>query len=61
MKESEKSHKNGSVLNLAQAENRDQEDSIRGSDSDIGEPTLTGRTRRWTTVKLPRMEMRRRA
>ena len=42
MKESEKSHKNGSVLNLAQAENRDQEDSIRGSDSDIGEPDIDG-------------------
>ena len=42
VKESEKSHKNGSVLNLAQAENRDQEDSIRGSDSDIGEPDIDG-------------------
>ena len=42
MKENEKSQKNGSVLNLSQSEAREGEDSIRGSDSDIGEPDIEG-------------------
>ena len=42
VKESEKGQKNGSVLNLSQAETRDPDDSIRGSDSDIGEPDIDG-------------------
>ena len=42
VKETEKVTKNGSVLNLSQSQSDTHEDSIRGSDSDIGEPDIEG-------------------
>ena len=42
VKENEKVTKNGSVLNLSQSQSETHEDSIRGSDSDIGEPDIEG-------------------
>ena len=42
VKENEKVNKNGSVLNLSQSQSDTHEDSLRGSDSDIGEPDIVG-------------------